>query len=68
MNYNVGNVDRAVRGVIGIALAAGALNAEAPLVRAVVGVLALVMVGTALVGVCPLYQVFGLNTGRRKPR
>lgn len=65
MRHNVGNIDRVVRGAVGIVLAVGALSAGAPLVRAFLGVGALIMVGTALVGVCPLYQVFGLNTCRR---
>ncbi len=68
MTYNVGNIDRVVRGAVGIALAVGAFSAGAPLVRAIMGVVALIMVGTALVGVCPLYQMFGLNTCRRGTR
>jgi uncharacterized membrane protein YuzA (DUF378 family) len=68
MRHNVGNIDRVVRGAVGIALAVGAFSAGAPLIRAILGVVALIMVGTALVGVCPLYQVFGFNTCQRKPR
>jgi hypothetical protein len=68
MTYNVGTMDRVVRGVAGIVLAAGAVGAGPPVARAVLGVLALVMLATALVGVCPLYRVFGLNTCRRGTR
>jgi hypothetical protein len=68
MTYNVGNIDRVVRGAVGIVLAIGAAGAGVPWLRAILGVGAVIMVGTALVGFCPLYQVFGLNTCRRKPR
>lgn len=68
MTYNMGNIDRVVRGVVGIVLAVGAISAGTPWMRAILGVGAVIMVGTAFVGFCPLYQVFGLNTGRRKPR
>ncbi|MFZ5876722.1 MAG: YgaP family membrane protein [Nitrospirota bacterium] len=68
MNHNVGNIDRVVRGAVGIVLAVGALSAGAPVVRGVLGVAALIMVGTALLGFCPLYRVFGLNTCRRGTR
>jgi hypothetical protein len=68
MTYNVGNIDRVARGVVGIALAVGAVSAGSPLVRAVLGVVALIMVGTALAGFCPLYRVVGFNTCQRKPR
>jgi hypothetical protein len=68
MTYNVGNIDRVARGVVGIALAVGAVSAGSPLVRAVLGVVALIMVGTAVAGFCPLYRVFGFNTCQRKPR
>jgi hypothetical protein len=66
MTNNVGNIDRAMRGAVGIVLAVGAVSAGAPLVQGVLGVAALIMVGTALLGFCPLYQVFGLNTCGRK--
>ena len=68
MTHNVGNIDRVVRGAVGIVLAVGAFSAGAPLVRGVLGVVALIMLGTALVGFCPLYRVVGLNTSQRGTR
>lgn len=68
MTYNMGTIDRAVRGAVGIVLAVGAVSAGEPWVRAILGVAALIMVGTALVGFCPLYRVFGFNTCQRKAR
>jgi hypothetical protein len=68
MTHNVGNIDRVVRGAVGIVLAVGAVSAGAPLVQGILGVVALIMVGTALVGFCPLYRVFGLTTCQRGTR
>jgi hypothetical protein len=62
MRENMGTIDRVIRAAVGIALVLGALAVGAPLARAVLGVGAVIMLGTALVGVCPLYRVFGLNT------
>ncbi len=63
---NVGSVDRAIRaliGVVAIALAftmLGVMNGElGGIAAAVVGV---VMLGTAAVGVCPLYVPFRMST------
>jgi hypothetical protein len=66
MTNNVGNIDRVVRGAAGIVLAVGAVSAGTPLTQGILGLVALIMVGTALVGFCPLYRVFGFNTCQRK--
>jgi hypothetical protein len=68
MRENMGTIDRVIRAAVGIALVLGALAVGAPLARAVLGVGAVIMLGTALVGVCPLYRVFGLNTCRQTRR
>jgi len=68
MRENMGMIDRVTRAAVGIALVLGALAVGAPLARAVLGVGAVIMLGTALVGVCPLYRVFGLNTCRQARR
>ena len=65
---NMGMADRVIRAAVGIALVLGALAVEAPLFKIVLGLGALVMIGTALVGFCPLYRAVGLNTGGRPPR
>lgn len=62
MTRNEGTVDRAIRGVAGVAaLVYGGMSLDSTvgIVAAVVGV---VLVGTAAVGFCPLYRLVGVNT------
>lgn len=67
MRDNMGTVDRVIRAAVGIALVLGALSVDAPLARTLLGLGAVIMIGTALVGFCPLYRVLGLNTcGQRR--
>lgn len=54
---NEGNLDRALRIIIGLALIAGALMGYG--VWMWIGVIPLV---TGLIGFCPLYKIIGLNT------
>lgn len=56
--HNLGNVDRAVRLALGIALLAMIVF---PPVTAW-GWLGLIPLATAIFGVCPLYAVFGVET------
>lgn len=68
MEQNVGDTDQRVRTVIGavagavsLAILAGALSA--PLVLSpVLGVLAVVALGTAVTGTCGLYSLLGVST------
>ncbi len=64
MQNNVGKVDRVLRLLAGVLLLGlyGAL--DAPWKYATL--LGLVLVGTALSGTCPLYQLFGISTCGRK--
>jgi Protein of unknown function (DUF2892) len=63
MKANVGNVDRIIRAVVGLAALLGAWaigsGSVAFVLLMVVGAILLV---TAAVGFCPLYRVLGLNT------
>ena len=63
MKANVGNVDRIIRAVVGLAALLGAVaigsGSVAFVLLMVVGAILLV---TAAVGFCPLYRVLGLNT------
>ncbi|MCU0688556.1 MAG: DUF2892 domain-containing protein [Phycisphaerales bacterium] len=63
---NVGGVDRVIRGVLGAALIAAAVFALGLTQGAVAGIVALVtgviLLGTAAVGICPLYMPFKLAT------
>lgn len=64
MIRNVGAVDRAIRLVAGIALLA--LVFVGPQTRW--GYFGLVLIATALVGYCPIYQILGVSTCPVKPR
>ena len=64
MTKNVGGIDRIVRIVVGIALiAAAAMGAIG-----VWGYIGVVALGTGLMGWCPPYAIFGINTcSMKKP-
>lgn len=68
MNINVGTTDKSVRtligaiaGMVSLAILAGQLDAPA-LASPVLGVVALIMLGTAATRSCPVYSVLGMNT------
>ena len=68
MELNVGATDKSVRtligaiaGVLSLAILAGQLAAPA-LASPVLGVVALIMLGTAATRSCPVYSVLGMNT------
>ena len=60
MIKNMGNVDRVLRGVLGLGLLAWAVLGSHELHW--LGWLGVVPLATALFGFCPLYRLFGLNT------
>jgi DUF2892 family protein len=64
---NVGRLDAMVRGTIGVLLllAAAALN-QRPFLAVAAGLLAVVLILTALTRSCPVYTVAGLSTRPRK--
>ena len=63
MSANVGNLDRILRIVIGVVLAAlylyGTVTGALGVVLLVVGI---VLILTALFKFCPIYRILGLNT------
>ncbi len=68
MTTNVGSMDRQIRtaagavaGLLSIAILAGAL-ALPDTVAAVLGLVAVVMLGTAATGTCGLYSLLGVDT------
>lgn len=61
MSTNVGNFDRVIRIVLGLALLWYALMA-APTGYNWIGWIGIVPLVTALMGYCPLYSLIGLNT------
>ncbi len=62
MRENMGSIDRVIRAAVGIALVLGALAVGAPLAKTLLGLGGVIMLGTAVVGFCPVYRVFGLST------
>lgn len=68
MNKNVGNIDRGIRGLVGVALLLVffILQPAEPLFYWGSLVIGLVMCGTAALGWCPPYMIFGINTCRTK--
>ena len=67
MKTNMGLLDRIGRVVLVAVVAVLFFTGHLSLVAAVIlGVLSLVFLVTAFVGVCPLYLPFGLSTKRKK--
>lgn len=62
MKINMGTVDRVVRVVVGVVLAAVGFFGTTGVWSIVLYVLAVVMFVTAAVGFCPLYLPFGIST------
>ncbi|WP_295388769.1 DUF2892 domain-containing protein [uncultured Thiodictyon sp.] len=58
MTKNAGTIDRAVRAIAGIALIALAFTGSI----GIWGWIGIVPLATALIGWCPAYTVFGINT------
>lgn len=58
MKANVGGIDRILRIVVGLALLS--LVFVGP--QTMWGLVGLVPLGTALIGYCPAYSIFGFNT------
>jgi hypothetical protein len=61
MKRNESTIDRIVRAVLGVALIGGGVAVGGTL-AIVLYVLAAVMFVTALMGFCPLYRLFGIDT------
>jgi type IV secretory pathway TrbD component len=57
---NVGSVDRVVRIVIGVAIAVLGIVFQTWL-----GLIAIIPVATAFVGICPLYLPFRISTAKK---
>ncbi|MBK6837386.1 MAG: DUF2892 domain-containing protein [Bacteroidetes bacterium] len=67
MNKNMGTADRAIRVIIALVIAGlYAANVISGTLGIVLIVLAVVFVLTSFVSFCPLYTLFGLNTGKKK--
>ena len=64
MQKNVSGTERLIRAVIGIALIYWAMTPTGPMLAAGFG--GFIVLLTAIVGWCPVYKIFGINT--RKAR
>lgn len=63
MTRNVSNLDRTIRVVIAIIALMAAMSAgSSSVLGMVLYLVAVIMLGTAAVGFCPLYRLFGLST------
>ncbi len=66
MTVNESSTDRIARGVVGALALIGAVVAGVSgggtVLTVVLGALGVILVGTAAVGFCPLYRVFGVST------
>lgn len=63
MTRNVSNLDRIIRVVIAVVSVIAAMSAGSSSGLAILLYLvAAVMLGTAAMGFCPLYRIFGLST------
>jgi Protein of unknown function (DUF2892) len=58
MKCNSGTVDRAIRGIVGLLLIALAATGTVGMW----GYIGVVLLLTAVVGFCPAYAIFGMNT------
>ncbi|MEO0472749.1 MAG: DUF2892 domain-containing protein [Bacteroidota bacterium] len=68
MKRNMSNMDRVIRLIV-VAVVAGLIftNTVSGILAIILGVLAVVFVGTSLVNVCPLYAIFGISTCKVSP-
>ena len=62
MKKNMGNTDRWIRIVLGLALVAVLIFVQSA--WRWVGLLGIVFLVTSLIGFCPLYVLFGINTNK----
>ena len=65
MKANVGNIDRGIRFIIGIAALAAVLVgpfAGAGWERIALGAVGIIMIATSAIKFCPLYRIFGMRT------
>lgn len=70
MKKNMGTIDRIIRIIIGLGLLVTAiiLAVTNPIIwlMVVTGVFGLILLVTSLLGFCPLYLPFHINTGKKK--
>lgn len=65
MKLNEGTVDRVIRGVVGVILLVVGLVLVKGTVGIVLDVLGAILLVTGVVGLCPLYMLFHINTSKK---
>lgn len=63
MEKNIGSIDRVIRIIIGIVFISLLFILDGGIKW--IGLLGFVMLFTAMIGFCPLYKPFGINTCKR---
>lgn len=64
---NMATWDRVLRAIVGaVAIGVVLLGVVAGWLQIVLAVVAVILMGTSLVGFCPLYALLGLNTRRTR--
>ncbi len=61
---NMGNVDRIIRIILGVALIVVLFAVQSG--WRYVGLLGIVLLATSAIGVCPLYMPFGIKTNKKR--
>ena len=64
---NEGPLDRGIRAVVGVLALIAGFAMLSGVWQIVAGVVGLVLLATAAIGICPLYSVLGINTCPVKP-
>lgn len=64
---NVGPMDRGIRATLGIVLLVATFVILSGFWQAFAGFVAIVLLMTAILGVCPLYSALGIDTTSTKP-
>ena len=65
MKINEGTIDRVVRGVVGVILVIVGVMLMKGTIGIVLDVLGVILLVTGIVGFCPLYALFRINTSKK---
>jgi len=65
---NIGLIDQIIRGILGLFFVylSKIILGKNFILSAIIFIVALILIITALTGFCPLYKIFGFNTRRKK--
>lgn len=66
-HQNVGPIDRGIRAILGIALLVATFVLFSGFWQALAALVSVILLITAIFGVCPLYTALGIDTTPTKP-